>query len=308
MERALIIADLEGIAGVSDLAEFKQCRDLYNEEISIVVKALKDEGVQEIVVCDIHNNGDMLDTMVNNVTYISKLWNIPLNKQYSFALLCGLHGMAGSKCRFPHSFRMEIKSITTEAGNPIGEVGAFCRWLGHMKIPVITVFGDLESNEEAKADCINRLVCTWEDNIELNISGYYQKIKDSVSKAIKLNFSTCISSDEERIQISFAHPDILATMGSSNTIIDNYICYKDCYDFVLSLKDFCINLNEALITISKKNMQFINNVKPILEKYKKNSIELNQIEYLLAKDIWNLNEYDRITINQFLNEIEKQKM
>lgn len=325
MNRALIIADLEGITDVYTLENDEESRTLYTDEICMYIEALIKNEIFNIDVCDIHNEGNMISRIIEkysnddvNIQLISTMSNLTFKNKYDFAFLVGFHGMNRSCGILPHTIRFNFEEIKVYSKKlkcfiPIGEVELYSRWLGSRGIPVILVTGDREACYEG--NCFNsyrETCCTKSifENIEVQRALIYSKIKKSVGGSINLVHQKCLAEDKEEILIKFYNEDLtefLSNLGYKRK--GDNISFKTCFDFVENL-DFLIN---KLIDFDKdclsKNIEFLKEIRKSSSLVSKDRVINSDIGDILSNNnLCSLDSKMRDKVKLYFdNLIKKQK-
>ena len=320
MTHALIMADIEGIAGIYNLTDNEKAGKLYTQEIEVYIKALSESGVKRITICDAHNEGNMINPEIikeynvgsRSINLVSQAKNIPLDEKYDFAFMVGYHGMEGSPGIIPHTYRFDIKEITVwdnnrKANIPIGEVETDARWLGSHGIPVILVTGDREAVYEA--NCFNsyRMTCCTKSAFQTKMPDktfIHKKLAQSVKLAVELERELCISQDNDEVAVEFYNLDILnALSDKGGTRKDNRIIFKSCADFVNNL-DLVI---DDLVKISKAtwdaNAAFLKEVRQLVKSLRKEDVINSEIGPLLSGSLMTLDGASRDKIKVTIKEM-----
>lgn len=316
----LIIADLEGIYGVYDLKDVRQCKRAYLDELSAYVTAFLDNGIRNIVVCDAHDNGTLLCELPAsfknaNIKVVSTIENIKFDQKYDFSVLVGFHGMHGSPGVLPHSIRFNFERISVFSRKlneyvPIGEVEIYMRWLGSKGIPVILVTGDREAVYEG--NCFNpyRETCCVKSLYE--ISGIirthmFDKIHNSVSSALKLDYRSCVAEDVEDIYFSFIHEDVIEWLSQFNySLSDNSLIFNSCSSFVdemYTLIDRLIEFDKSVIESNKAFMRELRKITTLLDR---SVFEHSEVGKLLSRHtLYSLNHKAKETARAYFKSIER---
>lgn len=257
---ALIVADLEGISGVQSLDEIENCRRLFSDEINVYIECLNQKGINKIIVCDAHSNGDYLSegVLVGQVELVSKVTNVSFDQKYDFAIMAGFHGKSRSDGLYPHTLRQDIKNIWLDK-NAIGEVELYCRWLGSKGIPVILVTGDTQAILEANEYNIYRQVCCVKSirgEVQDHFSVLYSKIQKNIEAALQLDFQYCISKDSEKIEVELLSSEV-ADLIIGHMADSKRITFKSCNEFVNQLDRFFSVVNSTTEDLMKNNIAFI---------------------------------------------------
>jgi D-amino peptidase len=171
-EKIYIITDLEGVSGVFN---FKQTREkgtplniqaceYFMEDLSAVIRGLKDGGATEILVIDGHGNQcvipHMMESGVKYVTGVprpSVMWG--LDDSYAGMVQFGAHAMMGTKDGvLNHTQSSRSENRYWYNGVESGELVQCALIAGFYDVPTILVTGDEASCREAEhffgKDCV----------------------------------------------------------------------------------------------------------------------------------------------------------
>ena len=315
MNRALILADLEGIFNVYELEQIEQCREAYLYEVSAYVDALLQSGVTAIDVCDTHNEGTLLFPLEQryagrDIHVIQTIENIRFDREYSFAMMVGFHGMEGSRGVLPHSLRFDFRQVAvfSEADHscvPIGEGELYSRWLGSKDIPVILVTGDREAVYEG--NCFNpyRATCCVKSLFENSVAAeelVFGKIRSGVKAALDLDFLSCLSADNDPLLVSFVHEDLPPFLVDHGyPVKDGWLVFDSCSAFVSQLYDLVdrlIEFDQQTIAANRKFLQQLREITPRIEKDAFDNSEEGKM--LSAHTIFTLNSRTREAVREKL--------
>jgi len=317
MTHALIIADIEGIADIDDLTDIEKSSKLYTQEVIVYINALLANGINQITICDAHDEGKLLirkkiediNSGINKITLVSRIDGISFENKYDFAILVGFHGMEGSFGILPHTIRFDIKQISlvntnNEISIPIGEVELYIRWLGYHNIPVIMVTGDREAVYEA--NCFNPYlqVCCVKSRLQkefIDRAFLYDKLTQSVENALALNKTLCISCDNDKIAIELYNLDTthaLCIMGYNNK--ENRIIFNNCADLVKELYTFVGHLQDINKTTWETNIAFLKTVRELAKPLQKEVVANSEIGSLLNNNLLLLDRYSREKITSVI--------
>jgi D-aminopeptidase len=302
--RGIIIADLEGIEGIYSLSDVSQCKNLFNREIELILKVLNLNGVYDIVVCDIHNNGDFLDrTVVEKfgAMHCSKLWNITFEETFNFAMLVGFHGMKGSTGILAHTIRPEISSAFIN-GKEVGEIEIFSRWLGHKSIPVLLVSGDLAVVDEVNTFNNTRIYCVVKsrnmvDEFSFDNFALYNR---NVPKALNLPHELCVSKDSDKLVLNFINADIAEYTELQEFICGANLVFENCTQFVDNLERVCLAIGSAFRKVQYENAIFISELSQKVKCIDRQKITSSKIQKFFLMDINLIDKNIRNIINDHI--------
>jgi len=265
----LILADMEGIIGVSDMNEEETNIKLMQNEILITVEELNRLGSAYISVCCIHNNGTGIQlngVLSLGVTLIVGIDNLAKEiENYSYAIMLGFHGKRNSGGAFDHTFRSDI--LTVHFGTEsIGEVGAYYRWLELEGVVVLFVSG-----EGCFYDELTRKICavhyTSSDNLT-NIENLFSEY-DRFRGLLRANLcnSFYVSNNNynipnEMVFVRLSNPDtyLLLQEECKFKVKDDCVVFDSISEFFHKLISFCTSLNIAAEKIIRKNIKLISEI------------------------------------------------
>jgi len=299
MTSALILADIEGIIGIRDfMNEAESSKEIYTREIEVYIKALQDNGVRKITVCDTHNAGDMIlpSIITEGVKLVSNIENLQFHEGYDFAIMVGFHGMSESPGIFPHTLRFDFKHLYI-GDIPVGEVELCCRWLGAHGVPVILVTGDREAAYEA--NCFNpyRIACcvkSLSQNVIIEPGLLYEKLAKYVSIAMNMDFSKCLSHDDSIIAVDFYNSDIVEALAKLGYAYEgNRLVFQNSTDIMKRLPDLICNLNKIDDDFIRINASFLSEIRQLAKTVSKEDIERAGILALLNNTVITLDSKSR---------------
>ena len=155
MARALIIVDLEGVAGVetigallSGTAEYTRARALLTEEVNAVVEGLLAAGFTQVRVSDSHLSGSGEMNLLAHALHPAAEPHVQQEDAYAerffedvAALVClGMHAPAGSGGFGAHT--MDLLGTWTCAGRPLSEADVVLGLAAEAGVPAVFVSGD----------------------------------------------------------------------------------------------------------------------------------------------------------------------
>lgn len=294
----LVIVDMEGIIGVIDLNDTPYNVKLAYKEIECVIMELKSNGYPDITICNIHDDGTLLDEKEIKglgAKLISGIHNlVDKINDFSLAILIGFHCKKNTGWRFDHTFRIDIDKIIY-GGDNIGEVGAYCRWLALEDIPVIFVSGEGKYQEEINCfDCITHQIISVSESIDL-IQGEYLLLRSLLISAIKLfkvGKISCPIIENMELYVGVNNTDKYTLLKKKFEVSEDkqYIIFPTMIAFFEQLYNLAVSLNEAEQIIYEQNMRLVKEIKQ--SKMAQQEIRDLLSDYL-KKDISCINNFDR---------------
>lgn len=323
MLHVLIIADFEGIIDVYDFENIDKSRELYIEEVQVYIKALLENGVDKITVCDAHDEGRLISQKITEssgadrckIEVVSQVYGVSFDEKYDFAILVGYHGMEGSLGILPHTLRFDFKEISVVDSKyginiPIGEVELYSRWLGSYGIPVIFVSGDRAAVYEA--NCFNpyRQVCCVKSCFQSGIydrSLLYEKLANNLKCALKLDRELCLSEDNSEIEVEFHNLDVTDALGAMGyNKRGNKLLFSSCADFVNGLYDFVNYLKQINNTTWQTNVAFLKEVRELAKSLQKEDVAESEVGPLLNNNLLFMDKISREEIISGLKAIAEK--
>lgn len=259
----LVVVDLEGIIGVTNLEDIEKNRTLLRKELLVVLEEIKRLSKGNIKICDIHDSGNNVlleDGLCDNVQIcrgIKEFVNADFSS-FSYAILVGFHSKEGGEGMFPHSFKEEISKI--QLGDKIvGEVGVFCRWLQGKGITPILISGEgYFADEIENAKSIHQT--------SLDISESMRNLKKQLQMNLKQRKPSFVKKSIDMVQISMKNPDLLRYLENDYNILDKKIVFESIDKFVEGLPLFCRLVNEATCHVVMDNIGFLKDHKELIKK------------------------------------------
>jgi D-amino peptidase len=160
-----ILADMEGISGISNIRQVKkefpdyeEGRKLLMAEINCAVAACFDGGAKTVVVGDTHGGGGhiLLSEMDSRGIYETPVPGrmMPsLDRTFDGLILLGHHAMAGVQNAFlDHTMNSRAWFDFRLNGKSMGEIGIEATYAGYFGVPVVAATGDEAAAREAESE------------------------------------------------------------------------------------------------------------------------------------------------------------
>lgn len=287
MKKILLIADLEGIIGVTDIFLEENKRYLL-EEIEFITNILKKNNIQKIDICYIHDGGRLLKTeklFDNTCRIYNHISQIDICEKYDGAFMIGFHGKNNSGGYFDHTIRGDIEKIIY-GDLSVGEIELYGRWIEKQGIPVLLVAGEDVAKKEA-------------ENIEAyffstkSIRKKYKKdelLKEYEKIIIESINSKKVIEDYSggKIEIKYLNNDIMEHMKRNGYKVENNrLVFNSLNEFILNDILWEKDMMDAYDKILSRNMQFSLYLKKHKEKLidKENLILGKRLDLISEKDI-----------------------
>jgi D-aminopeptidase len=158
-----VMTDLEGVAGVINVADYLGPTGRYHEvgkrlltaEVNAAVRGFIAGGFDDIVVADGHGSGavniELLDPRARLMRGWPTGWPLLIDKSYDALAFVGQHAKAGTElAHIPHTQWFGIIDMSLN-GLSIGEYGQMVLCAGELDIPVIFGSGDAAFCREVAA-------------------------------------------------------------------------------------------------------------------------------------------------------------
>lgn len=141
--KILVLADMEGCLGITDMRQYAACREKMIEEVERTIHAIENCEKADITVADCHNDGKNIVQHFLEKGYVchEHIWSIKDIEQYDCAMLIGFHPKKGEEGFCPHTIRPDVDDLYL-GEKSIGEVELLINWLAGYGVPVIFVSGD----------------------------------------------------------------------------------------------------------------------------------------------------------------------
>lgn len=291
MSSYLILADLEGIYGVTNLFDSETNKSLLLAQIKRTIDCIKTTEDTIVKVCLIHDDGRMdikKDVLNLGACYYGSGIKSLLSSESAadYAVLIGFHSKAGGSGVFPHSFKLEIERVSTD-DKDVGEVYMFSKFFKLRGTKVIFVSGEGFFDDEM----VFEGTITHYIN---NSSGY----EDSLT--------TALNAPAESIKSFVTDDEVLLYLNNTDyyNLIDHssYSKERKCFvfdsiqNFFEKIIELAIEINRASVIIRRTNLNF---AKEISRLVKSGQAEMPDIE-LLNKDIFLFNEFEREMVMNLL--------
>lgn len=159
--RALIVADIEGIAGVDDQQRdlvsgtpgFAHSCQLMTEEVAAATRGLAASGAEDVIVIDAHGGGHNIirEQLPSPARFLDEPGVInqlraAIDLGVDAAVLLGFHALAGTQGFIPHSFHVDTRSWIN--GIAVGEPSILALHFARHGIPVLLNAGDQYTLEQ----------------------------------------------------------------------------------------------------------------------------------------------------------------
>lgn len=151
----LILADMEGCSGITDMRNYEICRKKMIEETERVIQLTEECGDACITIADCHNDGKNVVEYFSAKGYVcyEHIWSIQRLEKYDCAMLIGFHPKNGNAGFCPHTIRPDVEELFL-GEKSIGEVELVINWLAGHGVPVVFVSGDNAVKKELDGyDC-----------------------------------------------------------------------------------------------------------------------------------------------------------
>lgn len=243
----LILVDMEGCAGITDMKQYDACREKMTEETERVIQAIEECGNADIAVADCHNEGKNIVEYFSDKGYVcyEHLWSIQNVEKYDCAMLVGFHPKKGEVGFCPHTLRPDVDELFL-GEKSIGEVELLINWLAGYGVPVVFVSGDEAVKRELDGyDC--EFYAVKEAGKEtLDRHALLVKMRPHIKKALGLQREEKTRYDNSAIKVKLIGESYYKWMPPELFSIDNgMVIFPDTERFMSSLYSLCMFLNVA---------------------------------------------------------------
>jgi len=164
VKRIYIVADMEGISGITNAAQLKpetpawgEARAFLASDVNAALDGAFGAGAEEVVVCDFHWLGvanlpmEKMDARAIYEQPYKHLLMPGMADGFSGLFVIGAHAMAGTLGAFQdHTMAAETWFRYKLGGSDCGEIGICAAYAGHFEVPLLLVAGDAAACREAE--------------------------------------------------------------------------------------------------------------------------------------------------------------
>lgn len=265
-EHILIVSDLEGIIGFQGFCSQEDLRRLMTKQLHFGFQVIRRILGQKskITICDVHNDGLLLDAMEFSHKGLQLLQGITslssCSWDYDIAILFGFHGMRNRLGKFSHTFRDDIIRMWRENSNAdIGEVSSFICWIESKGVPVVLVSGegDFASETVSSKRLMHQVNC--EESEEALYADLEKKLVECLA-----NRATSIkpSEDTQTVYVEVDNKEKLSILAHEGFCVRNEAFAFSSFDaFFKNGYSFADALNRATMQIIRKNLCLAKEIK-----------------------------------------------
>lgn len=301
IEKIIILTDLEGIIGVTEIENDCLNKALLIEELKSIIIVLNSINIHKVDVCFVHNGGQLLEGCELK-EYGCKIYRDLLDIKeigdYDTAIMNGFHGKNGSGGNFDHSFRFDIREVKWN-DHVVGEIEIYASWLKKKNVPVIFLSGEFACEEE-----VRNIRCGFFSTSRKNSALDEVRVRDDLCKALisevqRENKSIDFDFYDGEVRIKFISLDLADRLKCKGYyVIEDSVIFKDVEEFILCEKVFFDDIFEAYKEIMIYNTQF----STILKEHKEEiSILPLNIQNIFLKPLEFVDKVDRELICEYLN-------
>lgn len=243
----LIIADMEGCPGITDMRQYDDCREKMIEETERVIQAVENCSNACITVADCHNYGKNIVEYFSGKGYVccEHIWSIKNVEKYDCAMLIGFHPKKGEDGFCPHTLRPDVDELFL-GEKSIGEVELLINWLAGYGVPVVFVSGDSAVKKE-----LNGYNCVFyaADRTGEKVSDRHALLEhmlSSIKMALDLPGNKEVCYNDSVIKVKLERENCYKWLpGEIFSIENGMVVFPDTEKFISSLLPFCEFLNLA---------------------------------------------------------------
>ncbi len=243
----LILVDMEGCAGITDMKQYDVCREKMAQETERVIRLIEECGNACIAVADCHNDGKNIVDCFSDRGYrcYEHIWSIQDMEKYDAAMLIGFHPKNGEPGFCPHTIRPDIAELFL-GEKSIGEVGLMINWLAGHGVPVIFVSGDDAVKKELDGYDCEFYATKKAGEEDLDPQELPEQMRPYIRKALDLPGKERINYDDSPIKVKLIGESYYKWMPRELFSMENdRVVFSDTEEFVSSLFPFCGFLNIA---------------------------------------------------------------
>lgn len=243
----LILVDMEGCAGITDMKQYDVCKEKMKEETERVIQAIEECGNAGIAVVDCHNDGKNIVEYFSDKGYTcyEHLWSIQNVEKYDCAMLVGFHPKKGENGFCPHTLRPDVDELFL-GEKSIGEVELLINWLAGYGVPVVFVSGDDAVKKELGGCGCEFYTANGIEKEALDRQALLVEMRAHIKKALDLPGVQIARYDNSAIKVKLIGESYYKWMPPELFSIDNgMVVFPDTERFISSLFSFCMFLNVA---------------------------------------------------------------
>lgn len=243
----LILTDMEGCAGITDMKQYDVCRQKMIQEAERVIHSIEERENACITVVDCHNDGKNIVEYFTDKGYMcyEHVWSIKSMEKYDCAMLVGFHPKNGETGFCPHTLRPDVDELFL-GEKSIGEVELMINWLAGHGVPVIFVSGDDAVKKELDGyDC--EFYAVNEARKEyLDQKALLEQMRPHIQKALDLPREKKTHYDDSVIKVRLIGESYYKWMPRELFSLENeMVVFPNTEGFISSLLSFCRFLNVA---------------------------------------------------------------
>lgn len=243
----LIIADMEGCTGITDMKQYNVCREKMIEETERVIQSIEGCGNADITVADCHNDGKNIVKYFTEKGYVcyEHIWSIQNVEKYDCAMLIGFHPKNGEVGFCPHTLRPDVDELFL-GEKSIGEVELVINWLAGYGVPVVFVSGDDAVKKELDGYDCEFYAVNEAGKEDLDQQALSEKMRLHIKKALDLPRDKKTHYDNSVIKVKLIGESYYKWIPRELFSIENkMVVFSDTEKFISLLLSFCEFLNIA---------------------------------------------------------------
>ncbi len=164
--KAIVMTDLEGVAGVVSFEDqafatgkyYEQAKKLLTAEVNAAIDAMVEEGIEDILIVDGHGAGGIVYEELKSPAKLLHGRPFPwgtlkneIYKRFDVGVMIGQHAMAGvSNGNLNHTQSSRTVEYYKLNGKFIGEIAQWALYCGALDVPMIFLSGDQAACKEAE--------------------------------------------------------------------------------------------------------------------------------------------------------------
>lgn len=243
----LVLADMEGCTGITDMKQYDICKKKMIEETERVIQVIEECGDAEIAVADCHNDGKNIIEYFSNKGYecYAHLWSIQDMKKYDCAMLVGFHPKNGEDGFCPHTLRADVEELFL-GEKSIGEVELLINWLAGYGVPVVFVSGDEAVRRELVGYKCEFFATGEAGEGTFSQQAILSQLRPYIKKALDLLGKEKRGYDNSAIKVKLIGESYYKWLPRELFSIEyGMVIFQNTKKFIEILFDFCMFLNIA---------------------------------------------------------------
>ncbi len=243
----LLLADMEGCSGITDMGQYDICQERMIEETERVIRLIETYEKAEISVADCHNDGKNIVKYFSEKGYVcyEHIWFVQSVERYDCAMLIGFHPKNGEDGFCPHTIRPDVKDLYL-GEKSIGEVGLMINWLAGHGVPVVFVSGDSAVKKELDGYDGEFYATNEKESDDLDRQTLMELMKPYIQRALGIKDRDILHYNDHEIRLRLIGEVYNKFVPQELFLVrEGFIVFPNTESFILSLLPLCEFLNIA---------------------------------------------------------------